>query len=222
MKLVTFQSIEAVEEAALGLLKEHFTLTDDGPHAVILTGGRTPTGVYERLRQEPVEADGNVWVMLSDERHVPLDSPDNNFAKMLPAIEAMGIDEARVISVHTEQSLEDATEQYDRELASFVEAGGRITLGILGMGADGHLASMFCPQHIAMGHDRYAIAVPKEDGPDRISVTRDLLMRVERLVFLLTGEDKQAIVEKATAGRMETVAEQALEGHANVELWFGK
>jgi len=38
-----------------------------------------------------------------------------------------------VISVHTEQSLEDATEQYDRELASFVEAGGRITLGILGI-----------------------------------------------------------------------------------------
>ncbi|MEA1951219.1 MAG: 6-phosphogluconolactonase [Planctomycetota bacterium] len=222
MKLITFQSIEAVEEAALGLLEEHFTLADDAPHAVMLTGGRTPTGVYERLRQTPVEADGNVWVMLSDERHVPLDSPENNFAKMLPAIEAMGIDDSRVISVHTEQSLEDAAEQYDRQLASFVEAGGRITLGILGMGADGHLASMFCPQHIAMGQGRYAIAVPKEDGPDRISVTRDLLQRVERLVFLVTGEDKKDVVETAAAGRMETVAEQALEGHANVELWFGQ
>ncbi|MBN2292570.1 MAG: 6-phosphogluconolactonase [Pirellulales bacterium] len=222
MKLISFQSVEAVEDATVELLAEHFTLAEDEPHAVMLTGGRTPTGVYERLRESPVVADVNLWIMLSDERHVSLDSPENNFAKMLPAIEAMGIDDERVIRVHTEQSLEDATEQYDRELAAFVEAGGRITLGILGMGADGHLASMFCPQHIAMGRGRYAIAVSKEDGPDRVSVTRDLLLRVERLVFLVTGEDKKAVVETAAAGRMETVAEQALEGHANVELWFGK
>lgn len=222
MKFMTFQSLEAIEDAAVALLEEHFTIAADGPHAVMLTGGRTPTGVYERLRQAPVEADGNLYVFLSDERHVPLDSAENNFAKMMPAIEAMGIDDARVIRVHTEQSLEDAAEQYDRELTALVKAGARITLGILGLGADGHVASLFCPQHVAMGRGRYAIAVPKEDGPDRVSVTRDLLLRVERLVFLVTGKDKKAIVETVAAGRMETVAEQALEGHADVELWFSE
>ena len=222
MKLITFQSVEALEDAAVALLEEHFTIADEGPHAVMLTGGRTPRGVYERLRRSPVEADGNLHVLLSDERHVPLDSPQNNFAQMMPAIEALGIDDARVMRVHTEQGLEASAAQYDRELASLVEAGGQITLGILGLGADGHVASLFCPQHIAMGRGRYAIAVPKKDGPDRVSVTRDLLLRAERLVLLVTGKEKKAIVAAVAEGRMETVAEQALQGCANVELWFSE
>ncbi len=222
MKLILFRGIEALEDAAVALLEEHFTIAADGPHAVMLTGGRTPTGVYERLRLSPLEADGNLHILLSDERHVPLDSPENNFAKMMPAIKALGIDDARVIRVHTEQCLEAAAEQYDRELTSLLEAGGRITLGILGLGADGHVASLFRPQDIAAGRGRYAIAVPKEDGPDRVSVTRDLLLRAEKLVFLVTGKDKKDVVETVAEGRMATVAEQALQGHVNVELWFSE
>lgn len=226
MKLMTFGSVEALEDAAVALLGEHFAAydgpSDAGPRAVMLTGGRTPMGVYERLRRVPLKADGNLRVLLSDERLVPLDSAENNFAKMMPAIRALGIDNTRVIRVHTEQSLEAAAEQYDRELTSFVESGGRITLGILGLGADGHVASLFCPEHIAAGQGRYAIAVPKEDGPDRVSVTRDLLLRIERLVFLVTGKEKKAVVETVSKGRMETVAEQALEGCPNVELWFSE
>ncbi len=222
MKLITFRNVEALEDAAVALLEEYFAIVDERPHAVMLTGGRTPTGVYERLRQTPIKADGNLHVLISDERHVPLDSAENNFAKMLPAIEAMGIDDARIMRVHPEQALEDAAEQYDRELASFVESGGRISLGILGLGADGHVASLFNSQHIAVGRGRYAIAVLKEDGPDRISVTRDLLLRAERLVFLVTGKEKKAIVETFAAARMETVAEQALAGYVNVELWFSE
>lgn len=220
MKLITFPSVEALEDVAVALLEEYFTIPHDRPHAVMLTGGKTPTGVYERLRRSTIKADANLYILISDERHVPLDSAENNFAKMMPTIKALEIDDARVMRVHTEQSLEEAAEQYDRELASFVEAGGRISLGILGLGADGHVASLFSPEHIAAGRGKYAIAVPKEDGPDRVSVTRDLLLRVERLVFLVTGKDKKAVVEMVAAARMETVAEQALEGCGNVELWF--
>jgi 6-phosphogluconolactonase len=222
MKFIKFPKVEALEDAAVGLLEDYFTFAGDSPHAVMLTGGRTPVGVYERLRQSPLEADGNLHVLISDERHVPLDSPENNFAKMLPAIEAAGIDSSRVMRVHTEQDLEAAAEQYDSELKAFIEAGGRISLGILGLGADGHVASLFSPKHIAEGRGRYAIAVPKEEPPNRISITSDLLKRAGRLVFLVAGVEKKAIVDKVAEARMQTVAEQALQGCANVELWFAE
>ena len=218
----TFDAFEALEDAAAALIEEHFAIADDGPHAVMLTGGRTPRGVYERLRRSPVKADANLRVLQSDERHVPLDSKENNHAKTQAMIEAVGVDDTRVMRVHTELGLNAAAELYNRELTAFFDDGGRITLGILGLGADGHAASLFTPQDIAMGKGRFAIAVPREKGPDRVSVTPNLLRRVGRLVFLVTGAEKEAIVRAVIERHGEITAVRAVEGCPNVELWFSR
>ena len=218
----TFETVVALEDAAVGLLVEHFTLAADTPHAVMLTGGSTPTGVYERLRRSPVKADANLRVLQSDERHVPLDSKENNHAKTRAMIEAVGVDDTRVMRVHTELGLNAAAELYNRELTAFFDDGGRITLGILGLGADGHVASLFTSQDIARGKGRFAIAVPREKGPDRVSVTPNLLRRVGRLVFLVTGAEKEAIVRAVIERHGEITAVRAVEGCPNVELWFSR
>ena len=220
MKIVTFENIESFNAAAAGLIEEHFVAVADGPHAVMLTGGNTPTGVYDRLAREPVRADSDLWILQSDERHVPLDSVENNYAKTMAMLAAVGVDDARVMRVHTELGLREAADRYDRELASFFVAGGRITLGILGLGADGHAASLFSSEDVEMGEGRYAIAVPREGGPDRVSVTRDLLRRVERLVFIVAGKEKEEIVHAVAERREGITALRAVEGCGNVELWF--
>ncbi len=220
MKIIRFDHLEEMEQAARALLVEHFRLADPGPHAVMLTGGSTPQGLYRSLTAAPDSADDRLHILISDERHVPLDSPANNFATMRPMIRAWGIDDSRVLRVHTEMPLTEAADRYDAELASFFKQGGRITLGILGLGADGHAASLFNANDLNRGKERFAIAVPRKEGPDRVSVTPDLLAKVERVIFLVAGPEKAAIVQKISSDPNAVVAVQAVQSVSQLELWY--
>ena len=219
MNPTTFDSVSEMEQQAIALLREHFGSSLAGPHAVMLTGGGTPLGIYKQIENAPPTADHKLHLLITDERHVSLESADNNFARMRPMIGAMGIDDSRVMRVHTSLSLDAAADRYHQELASFLDRGGRVTLGILGLGADGHAASLFSPEDVTRGKARYAIAVPRDVGPDRVSVTRDLLLKVEKLVFLVAGPEKTEAVEKLLQHPTSIAAGKAIEGHGDVELW---
>lgn len=222
MKLTRLDSVLEMEQQALEALQEHFSLSSTEPRAVMLTGGGTPLGIYKRIENAPPSADDKLHLLVSDERHVPLESSDNNFAKMRPMVGALRIDDSRVIRVHTSLPLNASADRYHQELASFLDRGGRVTLGILGLGADGHAASLFSPHDVARGKDRYAIAVPRDVGPDRVSVTRDLLLKVEKLVFLVAGPEKTVAVQELLKSPTSIAAGQAVEGHADVELWWAE
>ena len=135
MKLVTFDSIAEMERSAVVLLEEHFSLHCGVPHAVMLTGGQTPLGIYRTFDQTPVPVDESLRLLITDERHVPMESPESNYGRMREMVQALGIDESQVMRVHTELALDAAAVRYHDELASFVHDGGRITLGIAGLGA---------------------------------------------------------------------------------------
>ena len=137
-------------------------------------------------------------------------------------VHALGVDESRVMRVHTELPLDEAADRYDEALSRYVEKGGRITLGLLGLGADGHVASLFDKQDLRRGTDRYAIAVPLKNGPDRVSVTRNLLLKVESLVFLVAGREKADVVEKILNEPGSTVTGQAVRGISQTELWYSR
>jgi len=220
MKIRSFEEIAAMEQQALALLSKHLGLSCAAPHAVMLTGGRTSLSIYKRLEQSPCHVDEHLHLLISDERYVPLNSPENNYAKMRAMIDALGIDQSRVMRVNTETALEAAAERYHRQLTSYIKRGGRITLGILGLGADGHAASLFDADDIQRGKGRYAIAVPRKGGPDRVSATRGLLLRVELLVFLTAGPEKAAIVQAMRRDPEHVVAYQAVRGGGRLELWF--
>ncbi|MBN1441238.1 MAG: 6-phosphogluconolactonase [Planctomycetes bacterium] len=220
MKIRRFERCGDLEREALALLVEHLGAREAVPHAVMLTGGRTPIALYERLTADPPEAGPQLHILLSDERHVPLDSPDSNYAKIAPLVDALGLEPRRVLRARTDLPLSPAAERYDGELRGFVGAGGGITLAILGLGADGHVASLFGEADIRRGEGRWAIAVPRAPGPDRISVTHELLRRAERIVFLVAGEEKRAVVERVEREPESVIAARALAGAPRVEIWF--
>ena len=220
MKLIEFDTVARMEQAAFALLGEHFSLARAGPHAVMLTGGRTPMGLYRRIEHSPPSVDDRLHLLISDERLVPLDSPESNFGKMQAMVDALGIRDSRIMHVHTDLDLSAAAERYHQRLASYIDGGGRITLGILGLGADGHVASLFDADDIRRGIGRYAVAVPRQTGPDRVSVTRDLLLKVERFLFLVAGAQKAAVVQKMAAEPKNVTAAQAVGEVSSVELWF--
>ncbi len=109
--------------------------------------------------------------------------------------------------------------RYHQDLRRFMNGNGRITLGLLGLGVDGHTASLFSSDDVARGDNLYAVAVSHDPKPDRISVTPELLRRVERLVILAVGSEKQDIVTRLIQTPDQVVAGLALRENSQVEIW---
>ena len=228
MQTKIFQHTDELTTALVNLLAHHFQMALPAPHAVLLPGGRTPRGAYQQIAQNPCSADGNTCILLSDERLVPIHSPESNYGQLRPMLKALHIPAARILRVDTSQTLALAARNYDDSLRAFFERKGRVTLGVLGLGADGHTASLFSMQDIMRGRGAYAIAVPRKPGPDRISVTSDLLAKAECIVFVAAGAEKKLVVERmrvasAThAASAPLPAALATAGVADVHIWFAE
>lgn len=189
------------------------------PRAVMLAGGSTPLTAYRVLAESPFPVNQGAYFLLSDERMVPGDSPDSNFANIAPMLSALGIPQHRIMMVDTEQEPQEAARQYEEELQRFFAVGGRIMLGLLGLGADGHTASLFSAHDLQRAEGRYAIAVQRPDHRAGVSVTPALLARVEELIFVVAGQRKRAILERLFAVSDEVVAAQAVSLHEHVTVW---
>jgi 6-phosphogluconolactonase/glucosamine-6-phosphate isomerase/deaminase len=100
-----------------------------------------------------------------------------------------------------------------------LNSGVRIGLGLLGLGADGHTASLFNTGNLEQARGRLAIAVQRPDGLQGISVTPELLSQVSEPLFLVTGADKHAIVEEFLKSDSRLIARQAMAGCPKAELW---
>jgi 6-phosphogluconolactonase/glucosamine-6-phosphate isomerase/deaminase len=139
---------------------------------------------------------------------------------MKDMIHALGIPDAHVLRVHTELPLEEAADRYDTALRHYLHKGGRIKLGLLGLGADGHTASLFSSQDVFLGQGRFAVAVKRPDGMGGVSVTRDLLLKAEQIVFLAFGAEKGEVVHKLVKNPGSLPAGMAVEDIRNVEVWY--
>lgn len=220
MNLRVFESAGALASELAARIRTE--LAASGPSAaVMLAGGRTPLSAYGMLASTPLPAGCRARVFLSDERMVPSDSPDSNAFQIAPMLQAAGLGADRFLRVDTTGSLESAADGFHRALAGLLAAGVRIPFGILGVGADGHTASLFSRADVetARGGDRLAIPVRKPQPPDRISTTPRMLQRVEDLVFVVTGADKAAIVRTLLADPGTIPAGMAVDGHPRVSLW---
>ncbi len=215
----TFDTRDALDDALYALIEKELSLHLARPHAVMLSGGSTPVPVYERIAQQPFSIAPTACVTYSDDRHVPPDSPDSNYGVTQPMLKALGLPDERVLRVETEHPLDEAAEAFHNRLADFMLAGGRITLALLGLGSDGHTCSLFTTEDLDRGAGRYAVAVPRPQPPNRVSVTPNTLVHCERVVFVVSGEDKAAVARQFLETPERLVAGQAVAGREEVELW---
>jgi 6-phosphogluconolactonase len=186
---------------------------------ILLAGGSTPLAAYRLTAAQNLVAGPGQVFFLSDERHVAPDSPQNNFRNLQPLFDAVGCPPERCLRVPTLLPAEDAASAYEEMLASFLAGAGRIPLGFLGLGADGHTASLFSAEDVARGAGRLAVAVQRPDGIAGISVTPDLLRRVDRLVFLVSGSGKREMARRLIDAPDSLTAGRAVRGCPRVELW---
>jgi 6-phosphogluconolactonase len=185
----------------------------------MLSGGQTPMAAYQAIAASPMQPAKNLHLFFSDERMVPVDSPDSNYHNTQAMLDGLGFDKSRILRVRTEFSLEMAAADYDEQLRKFLAGGGQIPLGLLGLGTDGHTASLFSREDIERSGGSYAIAVPRPAPPHRVSVTPRLLGHIKRIVFLAADSDKAMIVDRLIREPESIPAGLAVKEATHVELW---
>jgi 6-phosphogluconolactonase len=163
---------------------------------VVLTGGSTPRDAYELTAE--IETDWTrVELWWSDERCVPESDDLSNYGMAKAAL----LDRVRTGVVHRmrgELGPDEGARLYDRELASLE----RFNLVLLGLGSDGHVASLFPDQPTLDEIERKAVGAEAKLEPfvDRITLTLPMLRRADEVLFLVTGADKADAAWAAFAG----------------------
>lgn len=167
---------------------------------VALAGGTTPRRAYEILATEISDWSG-VSFWFGDERMLPAGDPERNATMLIETLQHLGSDDApRIEEVPTATTPEDAARRYEARLRERVttDAGGVpvFDLVILGLGEDGHTASLF-PGHAEVD-ERERLIVPVRNAPkpppERVSMTIPLLSAARSIVILATGAGKAEAV----------------------------
>jgi 6-phosphogluconolactonase len=205
----------AVEERLAQVLTDSAT---DRP-SVMLSGGSTPIPAYLELANRRLTPAPGLTVLFSDDRYVPSDSDQSNFHQCRPLFTSMGLNAAQVLRIRTELTLAEATLDSERRLVQVLTGGRRITLGLLGLGADGHTASLFSAADLERAGGRLALSVHRPDGRDAVSVTPTVLERVEQLIFVVAGADKRSALDGLLQRRADLTAWAAVRGCRCVEVW---
>lgn len=170
--------------------------------AVALAGGSTPTSTYEALARDFAgEVDwSKVHVFFGDERTVPPDHEDSNYRMANEALLAH-VSAASVHRVRGELDPEEAAKEYEDELRGFFGGFPSFDLIQLGIGPDGHTASLF-PNTPALDiTDRLAVASPVEKlDTVRLTLTAPVINAARAVVFLVAGEGKAEALKEILEG----------------------
>src|SRR5258705_829679 len=165
--------------------------------SVALAGGNTPRRVYELLATEPFNHQvewSKVHLFFGDERCVPPEHRDSNYAMVKEAlISKVPIPENNVHRIIGEGNANDNALAYEDELRSYFTglAWPRFDLVLLGMGEDGHTASLFPDSAALQERSRWVVPTSNEQlGQDRITLTVPVFNHARRLMFLVTGQKK--------------------------------
>jgi 6-phosphogluconolactonase len=207
-----------------------------GKFIVALSGGRTPKALYEILATDLRYRDSvswkDVYFFFGDERHVLPDHPDSNFRMANEALlKRIPASEGNIFRVPAE--LVDANEAahcYQQTLLAFFASNSEIEdnlpvfdLILLGMGPDGHTASLF-PHTTALAEtSRWVVPnfVPKFDTY-RLTMTTAILNRAAHIMFLVSGDDKKPVLAEVLTGPPDSarLPSQLIQTQAGELVWL--
>lgn len=188
-----------------------------GRFNVALSGGSTPLPLYGLLASEPfrhrIDWD-SISFFWSDERSVPPDHEDSNYgAAEAILLEKIDVEEGRIHRIEGELG-EDAAPAYELELKRAFGLGEGefpfFDLMLLGMGPDGHTASLF-PHSPALDEDKKIVAAEyvKKLSSTRITLTPPVINKAANIIFLVTGAEKAAVLKAILEGPFDAHARPA-------------
>ena len=192
-------AFETPEQLALAAAERFVECVDETTEgfAAALAGGNTPRRVYELLATEPFKTQvgwSKTHLFFGDERCVPPEHPDSNYAMVNEAlISKVPIPANNVHRIIGEGNANENSLAYEDQLRTYFAglAWPRFDLVLLGMGEDGHTASLFPNSAALKEKSRWVLPTRNEQlGQDRITLTVPVFNHARRLMFLVTGQKK--------------------------------
>jgi 6-phosphogluconolactonase len=220
MDMLEFENTSALDfdlaERVVGLLSA--AIEAKGSASLVVSGGRTPMGFFHLLSQQLLDWE-KVSITLADERWVDGDHQDSNDKLVRENLLINEACKAQFIPLknHAVDAM-DGEADCEQALAGL----DQFTVVILGMGDDGHTASLFPgAEALALGLDmdsgRSAIAVTPTEAPhQRMSMTLPRLLNAEQVIIHISGAGKQDVLQAAQAG--DDVAELPIRAILNQQV----
>jgi 6-phosphogluconolactonase len=187
----------------LTLSKIQTAIQQRGLFTIALAGGSTPKPLYEAIATQQLPWD-KIHIFWGDERYVPPDHPDSNQLMARRAwLDAVGIPAQNIHPMPTDETNPaDAARKYEAHLQEFfqIQPGEfpSVDLNLLGMGDDGHTASLFPHTEALQVRDRL-ITVGNKDGQPRITFTVPTINHSRCVMFVVAGANKRPALAQVFA-----------------------
>ena len=176
------------------------------PFHFVLTGGSTPKALYKILSEKKLDWK-NMQFFWGDERCVPSDHPDSNFGMALETLlNKISVDEDHVHRMKGEMEPPAAAFEYEKQLRNIFggDAIPSFDLVLLGMGEDGHTASLFPGTPALKVQDRLVVDNYVEKlQATRLTMTFRLLNQAKRILFLVSGVSKAFALQQVLEGEFD-------------------
>ncbi len=178
-------------------------LGERGRFTLLLSGGSTPRALYALLGSDEYKHRIN-WsathLFWGDERMVPISDPQSNYRMVAETLlSRIDMPPDNIHRTRTGVPPEESARSYEQELRRYFGAVTNFDLGLLGMGADGHTASLF-PGARALGEgQRLAVAV-LDRSPQRVTLTLTALNAATAILFLVRGREKAPALKAVLEG----------------------
>jgi len=192
------ETAEDVAQAACRQILNAATsaISERGKFKLVLAGGGTPEKVYRLLAES--NADWANWhIYYGDERCLPADHQDrNSLMASRVLLDKVAIPANQIFTMPAELGPEVAADRYKLDVAK----AGTFDMVLLGMGEDGHTASLFPGHQHQQDELVHAVYNSPKPPPERISLSARALSNTRELIFLITGANKQEAVNLWRSG----------------------
>ena len=204
----------AAEAVARILCAAEAAIAARGAFHLVLAGGRTPEAAYRLLANS--DADWTNWhIWYGDERCLPADHAERNSVMAARAwLANSSIPMARQHPMAAELGAETAATRYANEIAPALP----FDLILLGMGEDGHTASLFPGQQHAADERVHAVHGAPKPPPDRVTLSATTISNAQAVLMLVTGSGKRDALQRWRAGEPLPIARVAVAANAQLLL----
>ena len=196
---------------------------------VALSGGSTPRATHKLLAEEPYCSDipwKKTRIFWVDERCVPVDDPGSNYGLAKnDFLDRIPIPIDQLHPMPGGVPPEEGAKKYQEEMEAFFQMGEEdfpvFDLIFLGMGEDGHTASLFPGKRSVVASERWVFAV-KGGNPDvyRLTLTYDVMNRAKEIYFLVSGEGKAPIVKTVIEDKDAHLPAQKIQPMGGSLTWL--
>lgn len=168
--------------------------------AVALSGGTTPNIIYETLASKPYSQQidwSKVYLFWSDERAVlPTDVESNYLSAMTHGFSRLPIPSSQIFRMETEKDIQQSAQNYEAAIKKHLHS-GQFDLVMLGIGPDGHTASLFPHTSALQVHNRLVVAnYIEEKRAWRMTLTIPCINQSRLAVFYVLGSQKKQIIDR--------------------------